>query len=190
MATLRGLDRSYKQPRKFDSTRVEGKVNKYIDQRTAYVPTVEADKLSKKELLIENEMLRETLYAQQNTYQNIVLSHMYQAFGHSTSDVIKMAEQIESQTKGVLKPQDSFRMIYKAIEDHYKISFEIRKPNESKLQYGWRIGMLPIIAMYMHALNIMTYHTFRLDLQESIKFYSKLINKIKPKKAPKAIKVP
>jgi hypothetical protein len=133
------------------------------------------------QIMVENEQLRETLYATQNYHHSRVLNKMYQCFGHSTSQIIKIADNIEQYTKGVIKAQDAFRLIYLGIESNYGIGFDMRRKGESKLQYGWRIGMLPIIAMNMNALLGIVMSVYRIDTNSSVKFYTALKAKMDAK---------
>jgi hypothetical protein len=182
-----------------DSYCIEGQENEYIDQRTQY-DAMETDWSRHvtngtnggmipvkvvEQIMVENEQLRQTIYANQSYHHSAVLNQLYQNFGHSTSQIIKTADQIEQYTKGVMKAQDCFRFIYQAIEHNFSLGFDLRRKGESKLQYGWRIGLLPIISMYMSALHSVVMTTFRADMHDARKFFEELKKKTEVKQKTK-----
>ena len=106
-----------------------------------------------KQVMTENEQLRESLYAQQNSeyYRNML--ELMQTQGHSTSEVIKLVRQIYNALRQALSEQEIFRLIYTLIVDSvYNLGFANKPKNMSKLQLCFKNGSLPIISMYADIL--------------------------------------
>ena len=142
------------------------------------------------QVLIENEMLRETLYVNQNYHYNKQIDAMTQRYiGQSTSTVNRLADEIEKATKGAIKKQDAFRMVYGCLTRHFEIKFDKLRLNESKLQYCWRIGALPVVVMCMMMLyNELSY--FRsVDFVGTDTFFRGIAKKLDPNKT-KSVKKP
>jgi hypothetical protein len=177
MATKRASARSrYGQIFAKGDGPVQGKEQVHIDQRTAYAPMEDPKTMSKEALLIENEMLRETLYANQGAQYNRTIDLLNQHTGHSTSQIIKMAEAIERDTQGNLKAQDAFRIVYATMYNMDAFSFDDRKHNESKLQFAWRMGALPTVSMLMHQLLAVVSNLTRMEPVITRKYFRDLVN--------------
>lgn len=183
---------------------IQGKEVLHIDQRTCYCPEEEWEKhiemwntgLQKSEayikyehveqIMVENEMLRESLYANQNEDYNRAIDIILTRAGHSTSNIIKMADSIEDYSKGTIKAQEAFRIVYATMKYIHRIDLRNRKPKESKLQYCWRTGQLPLVSQLMCALKdtLLTLH--RLDGPGATKYFGTLARKLRPlpKKKP------
>jgi hypothetical protein len=178
MAVLSKYARIGKVIRNHKHKPIEGRPQMYIDQRTAYVPFKHKWKPEEVEqVMIENEMLRETLYAEQNTHYNRNMHTLLSIFGHSTSSVIKQADSIEKNTQGAIKAQDAFRYVYEIININYRIPFNSRRKGESKLQFAWRVGALPLVATYMSALDILVRTTYRKNSKLSRDFFTEIVKK-------------
>jgi hypothetical protein len=177
---------TYKNPKKIktDGDGVEGKLVTYIDQRTAYVPLEDNKSMDKEALLIENEMLRETLYAHQNHDYARVISTILDASSHGTSKIIKMADNIDKITKGVISQQEAFRMVYEIMNRKYHLNFEKRPPKTSKLQYAWKMGVLPLVSMHMDILNSTLSNLFTYNYRGALSsFYVQVKKRDKQNKA-------
>ena len=161
--------------------KVQGKEQTHIDQRTCYDPIETWSDQDVEQIMIENEMLRETLYANQNTHYNRNIDLMIQRQGQSSSQIIKLTKSIEDHTKGAIKAQDAFRIVYATMSNQYRIKFENRKPKESKLQYCWRTGSLPLVSELMCALKDTILSLHRIDPHGTSAYLSGIAKKIKPK---------
>jgi hypothetical protein len=177
----------YKHRTLKDDGDIQGKPNDFIDARTAYVPEEElrlkairekftGKRLYREEdieaLMIENEMLRETLYAQQNHEYARIIQSIITKTGHSTSQIIQCAQKITTLSHQTITEQMAFRMVYSCIDSHYRISFENRPPNTSKLQYAWKIGALPLVSMHMNLLMETVTSMFSLDYAGARKYFA------------------
>lgn len=173
---------------------VQGVENKHLDNRILYsplsdwnahivyseefgVPMISLD--NAEHIMIENENLREALYVNQNMHYNITIDNLIQKFiGNSTSQVNKTAEHIEIITNGAIKKQDAFRIVYSILCANFNISFQKLRPNESKLQYCWRIGALPIVSMLMFSLNQHTMFFRNISVNKTMTFYKEILDQM------------
>ena len=151
---------------------VQGEINEFIDHRIAYIPEKENTNMSADELMIENEMLRETLYAHQNHEYARAIQSIITKTGHSTSNIIKLAEKIAVISRQTISEQMAFRMVYNCLDRKYHISFENREPNTSKLQYAWKVGALPLVSIHMELLYETVTSMFSLDYPGARKYFA------------------
>lgn len=156
-------------------TDFKGKVVVYNGQLMVPYETVE-------QLFVENEQLRETLYSKDTTDYNYAISTMINLTGHSTSDIIKCAERIQWYSKDTLKAKDVYGYIYSIMEQYYKISFIERRQDESKLQYCWRQGYLPIVSAYMFLFEVLVKQYSTIGSKELAEIHKKIIKKVKNNK--------
>lgn len=150
-------------------TELQGDEQDVIDYRVSYSPEV-TNWQSKcrlddngdvvvpydvvEQLFVENEMLRETLYINQNSAYSRAVTQIGQLTGHSTSHVIKAADRIENLSGGILSAKEVYGFLYRIMESNYRVTFKYRKSRESKLQYLWRTGNLPIMSMLIHIFEM------------------------------------
>jgi len=188
---------------------VEGKEQSHLDGRILYDPVVEWNdsftvsemtdgdkyiKLSRvNHLIIENEMLRQSLYANQNLYYNRVISSINAMIGQSTSGIIKTVAAMSRLTQGAIKEPEIYTMIYSVLQRSVIVDFSRREPNESKLQYLWKIGALPIVSMITSSLYNVLLTFGMIDHKASAQFFNQLnatLNKKLQQKPNRIVMVP
>ena len=150
-----------------DDNRVEGIYNSHVDNRIlpqmsedwvkavviddvsgqAYVPLEVVERI-----MAENEELRESLFLRfvnpaQRAY-TLIASYSSQ----STSDVLKKISAIESFTNNGVTGKFIFNYIYGMLNQQ-AISFRDVPPNQSKLQWLWKQGYLPIVCSTLSSFH-------------------------------------
>jgi hypothetical protein len=132
------------------------------------------------QIIVENEQLRESLYARQNAsyYRNML--DLINKSGNSTSEVIKIVRRIHIMLNKTIKEQDIFRLLYRIIESNgFDLSFKTKPHNISKLQWCYQQGMLPIISMHLNVLMHTTHSLNNIDFKATRSFYDDLLKKLK-----------
>ena len=148
--------------------KIEGREQDYIDHRTVYCPreldinkyviwsedlqdmVVPLDRIN--EIMLENENLRETLYINQHAEYNRNVKHLYFLMGESTSGVQATVRNIEQLSRGSLKQRDIYKILYDFLSHEFSIAWTVRA-HESKLQFLWRIGRLPLVSISARLLE-------------------------------------
>lgn len=179
--------------------RVHGKEKIYIDPRTEYNPVGEDwhEKIiydgpnepmvpysAVEGLFVENEQLRETLYANQNSQQARALTYIYQSFGQSTKWVNNRVDGIEHKLHGALNKQEIYRIVYSLIVNRFEVNLKYAKGGESKIQYLWRLGLLPMVCITVFLFDALATRLYQLAPQE----WNNLCVALKQRQKPKGKK--
>ena len=169
-----------------------GKEEVHIDKRTCYdatetdwhkhivyseeygQPMVPLDVVNS--VILENEHLRESLYVNQGHQYNRSIEKLLQLTGESTSYIVRTVNSIERLTRGKLESKRIFSLMYVILARYYQVDFKAKRVNESKLQYLWRTGNLPLICMMVNVLRDVVYEFCRASPAEMGKVFHRMSN--------------
>ena len=155
-----------------DDNRVEGTYNSHVDNRIlpqmsedwsksvviddvsgqAYVPLDMVERL-----ITENEELRESLFLRFVGPAQKAFTLITAYSNQSTSDILKMVSEIERFTNHGINGKFIFNYIYGMLNQR-AVSFRDVPPNQSKLQWLWKQGYLPLVVSLVQAFHHVVYN--------------------------------
>ena len=132
-------------------------------------------------MLVDNVQMKESIMLQQNTHYSRVIEYISQRYvGMGTSTINKAVDRISANYGGWTKPE-VYNFIYNIMEHSFFVKFDAKLPHESKLQFAFRIGALPIVAMLVTCLDYILFKQAHLAPSESHALNRKLSDKLKAK---------
>lgn len=113
-------------------------------------------------LIAENEYMKQELYARQcNDIQRVY--DLYKSFlGNSTSSIARDMQAISNHTS--IPVANLFSMMYDCIGRFIALDvLDQQNQNISKLRRLWHVGLLPVVAMYVHVFAWIMRHLQTID---------------------------
>lgn len=178
----------------FYDTTIHGQVVDYDKRVAYYVVDRHANKVFEDQdgepamkledveaLIIENEQLKDTLYHKESEHYTKSAESIRDCVDKSTSNILRIINIIEAETKKTLTGKDCFNIIYKLMAWEYEIDFKECPAHKSKLNWLWENGYAPHMAMYANLLLSLVRHWKR---HAATEFHS-MCNVMKKLKKPK-----
>lgn len=134
-------------------------------------------------LIIENEQLKDTLYHKESEHYTKSAESIRDNVDQSTSNILRIINLIEAETKKTLTGKDCFNIIYKLMAFEYNIDFKECPAHTSKLNWLWENGYAPHMSMYANLLLSLVRHWKR---HAATEFYSMCDVMKKSKKSKKS----